>query len=222
MRRSFTLAGAVMAVAVGSAQAQETELFRKLDQNQDGLVAKDEVGENARGLFERLVRMADGNRDGQLSPEEFANGLANRSAGAAADEPAVEARTPANAERGAARQLLARFDKNGDGKLSKSEAPERIAERFARLDIDRNGELDKAELAVVPALPLPMQGQPMPGMNASALLDRLKMADKNGDGLISKSESPERLKASFDRIDANRNGQLDPGEVRAWLSKVRP
>lgn len=41
--------------------------------------------------------------------------------------------------RGGNRDLMGRFDKNGDKKLSKDEMPERMQERFADLDADKDG-----------------------------------------------------------------------------------
>jgi Ca2+-binding EF-hand superfamily protein len=47
------------------------------------------------------------------------------------------------------RQLLRRFDRDGDGQLSVREAPRRIAEAFDRVDADANGQLDRTELTRV-------------------------------------------------------------------------
>ena len=44
--------------------------------------------------------------------------------------------------------------------------------------------------------------------------ERLKAADKNEDGKLSKDEAPERLKPHFDKIDANGDGQLEKEEFR--------
>lgn len=43
--------------------------------------------------------------------------------------------------------LMSRFDKNKDGKLSKSEVPERMASFFGRLDANKDGFIDAKELA---------------------------------------------------------------------------
>jgi hypothetical protein len=43
--------------------------------------------------------------------------------------------------------MLQRFDKNNDGKLSKEECPPQLARQFDQLDADKNGMLDKDELA---------------------------------------------------------------------------
>ena len=41
---------------------------------------------------------------------------------------------------------LTRFDKDGDGKLSRDEAPPRLAERFSKIDTDADGQLTREEL----------------------------------------------------------------------------
>ena len=50
-----------------------------------------------------------------------------------------------------------------------------------------------------------------------AHLERLKAADTNGDGLISRAEAAAlpRLSERFDAIDANRDGQVSFDELRA-------
>lgn len=53
---------------------------------------------------------------------------------------------------------------------------------------------------------------PMTG-HAPAILARLRAADKDKDGKLSKSEAPERLRLHFDKVDANKDGQLDKAEL---------
>jgi Ca2+-binding EF-hand superfamily protein len=43
-------------------------------------------------------------------------------------------------------ELLTRLDKDGDGALSESEAPERMKERFSEFDKDSDGKLSQDEL----------------------------------------------------------------------------
>jgi hypothetical protein len=62
-----------------------------------------------------------------------------------------------------------------------------------------------------------MHRGPMPG-HAAAILGRLRAADKDKDGKLSKSEAPERLQQHFDKIDANKDGQLDKAELGKALA----
>ncbi|MBN6113541.1 EF-hand domain-containing protein [Xanthomonas bonasiae] len=56
------------------------------------------------------------------------------------------------------------------------------------------------------------------------LQQRLKAADANGDGLISRSEadaSLPRIAKRFDALDGNRDGQLSPDELRAAMQAMQ-
>lgn len=58
---------------------------------------------------------------------------------------------PPEGERPSPEQMLQRLDADKDGKISKAEAPERMAENFDRRDTDGDGFLTKEELAAPPA-----------------------------------------------------------------------
>jgi hypothetical protein len=47
------------------------------------------------------------------------------------------------------RQLLARFDRDDDGRLSVREVPRRLAQKLDRADADADGSLDETELTKV-------------------------------------------------------------------------
>ena len=51
--------------------------------------------------------------------------------------------------RGQMLERLIQADANGDGKIQKAEAPERMAGMFDRLDANSDGELDKEELEAI-------------------------------------------------------------------------
>ncbi|MEM9741664.1 MAG: EF-hand domain-containing protein [Pseudomonadota bacterium] len=84
--------------------------------------------------------------------------------------------------------LFELMDANDDGVLSEAEASNAsrqaarqellLAQRFERLDTDANGELDRSEF--------------------SARIDRLKAADANGDGLVSRDEMRAQWRAKRD------------------------
>ncbi len=61
-------------------------------------------------------------------------------------------------------QLFSKFDSDGDGRLSSTEAPPRMAERFGTLDTNGDGFLDRKEMAAAgpPAAAAPA-GQELPG-----------------------------------------------------------
>lgn len=63
-----------------------------------------------------------------------------------------------------------------------------------------------------------MNGAGGKGERGARMLEHLKAADKNGDGMISREEaqaSLPRIAEHFDEIDANKDGQLTFEEIRA-------
>ena len=62
-----------------------------------------------------------------------------------------------------------------------------------------------------------------PGDRQAKMLERLKAADTNADGLISRAEAATlpRLAERFDAIDANKDGQLSFEEMRAARGQHR-
>jgi len=61
------------------------------------------------------------------------------------------------------------------------------------------------------------------GHRHGAMMERLKAADTNGDGLIGKDEAQAlpMLAKHFNEIDTDQNGQLSPDELRAFHEKMR-
>lgn len=59
------------------------------------------------------------------------------------------------------------------------------------------------------------------GKRGGAMIERLKAADTNADGLISRDEAAAlpRLAGNFDAIDANKDGQVSFEELRASRGK---
>ena len=62
-----------------------------------------------------------------------------------------------------------------------------------------------------------------PGAHRGPMLERLKAADTNGDGMVSRAESAAlpTIAKHFDAIDANGDGQITFDELRAFHEKQR-
>merc|ERR1711969_511643 len=51
------------------------------------------------------------------------------------------------------------------------------------------------------------------GGDADGFIERLLSFDENEDGKLSKEELPERMQGMIERIDANKDGVIDKGEL---------
>lgn len=198
----LTLLAALAALGLAEARAQQVgpgginfqELFLTLDGNNDGAIARGEVPESARPAFDRLLKLADKDGDGKLAREEYRDML-------------VRARDSGSS--GMATRFAA-LDKDGDGKISRQEF-QGAPPMFDRLDADKDSFLSKTELASA-----------RPGMGTPAqFVQRLKTMDKNGDGKITREEFT-GFGPNFERVDANKNGVIEPAEIRDFLAAKPP
>ncbi|MFO0901483.1 MAG: EF-hand domain-containing protein [Pirellulales bacterium] len=219
----FGAAASLFLAAPAWLPAQEEALFERLDADKDGQVAADEVDDERRRLFERLLRNGDKNRDGKLSKDEFAAALQPQpvEAAPAGGRPDGAANLPAP------REIFARFDKNGDGKLSKEEAPERMRENFDRIDANQDGQIEQDELRQAFAAMgrrgpdgAPGQLNP-PGRMTPEMVERLfREGDKNGDGKLSVEEVPEARREMFSRIVARMDDDGDKAITKDQFTKA--
>lgn len=95
-----------------------------------------------------------------------------------------------------------RADTNHDGVVSREEFLAARAAQFDRFDSNHDGYLDSADAA---AFPEPM-GRMFPWMQ--------RIADKDGDGRVSREEFNAMPARAFDRMDANQDGVLEPDEMQ--------
>lgn len=201
-RRWSWLAVAGLALG-GPAFGQEgnpDETFAKLDKNGDGKLVASEVPEERKRFFERLLRTGDKDGNGELTKEEFVAGLKDAPAPqrrpGAGDGGAPGGRPFVNPE-----EMFKRIDANGDGKITKEEAPERMKEFFDRLDANKDGGLTIEEFK-------------NRGPGAGGPEDFFKQMDSNGDGKLSKDEVRGPLKERFEQLDADKDGSLTLEEIR--------
>lgn len=246
-RSAIGLAALALLVYFPTARADEPAsqapdaggLFKQLDENDDGLLASDEIPEDRKTLFDRLLRKGDENSDGKLSAEEFAAALSG--GGDSNDEPS-ERQRPARPDRGDRPEpgaFFARLDANGDGKVELDEVPEPGRERFekliARADKDGDGALSREEFTAVvrraggePGKPggpkKPDQAKrPQAGRDPSELFKRM---DRNADGKVTADEVPEERRERFKRLiehaDKDGDGAVSREEFTAAFARRSP
>lgn len=114
---------------------------------------------------------------------------------------------------------FAEADKDADGRIDRVEAQafgERFNTHFDRIDANKDGELDKQELAQ--ARRHGHRGRD--GMRSHMAYQRglIKGMDDDGDGAVSRAELGNKMprwSENFATIDANKDGELSREELRA-------
>ncbi len=109
------------------------------------------LAEGAGGHGERMLQRLDLNRDGAITPDEAGAVRTVRFLRWDSDGDGVitEAEMLAAAQARIARRIAKRFarmDRNGDGRVERAEFDDRGAARFARLDTDGDGRVSREEI----------------------------------------------------------------------------
>ncbi len=189
--------------APGGPQAGRGEFFKNADKNNDGKISKDEAPGQ---MWERLSKL-DKDNDGAVSKEEMAAMMAGRGGPGGPGGPG-----------GGGPQMFERADKNGDGKISKDEAPGEMWERLSKLDKDGDGAVSKEEMAAMtagrggPGGPGGAKG-PGGGPQAGGPAAMFPRYDVDKDGKLSKSEVPAEMWEKMSKADENADGLISREEL---------
>jgi Ca2+-binding EF-hand superfamily protein len=134
---------------------------------------------------------------------------------------------------------FATLDSNKDGFVTKEEMEagrsaihermadhrkERASGMFDRMDSNHDGSITRAEFDAAHAAMGGRMGKmhmAMRGMHGGMAGHMFATADSNKDGRVSLQEANAAAAAHFDRLDANHDGTVTPGEMRAAHKAMR-
>ncbi|WP_437604927.1 hypothetical protein WMF20_27455 [Sorangium sp. So ce834] len=111
--------------------------------------------------------------------------------------------------------LIKRLDKNGDGKLTVAELPEKAQKRLGKADTNKDGTLSAEELKA--------HAEQHKKARAAKQQARFARSDKNGDGFLTRDEVGDKRWERMKAADANRDNKLTADELRAArLARKQP
>jgi Ca2+-binding EF-hand superfamily protein len=130
-----------------------------------------------------------------------------------AADPAATTTAPQASHQHGRGQWFSRLDTNHDGVITKEEhsaaAEARVDKMFAAVDTNHDGKITQDELRA--------SAEARRAAMKAKFDARIKAADKNGDGVLSKDEAAAlpMLGRRFDRLDTNKDGYLSSDEIEA-------
>lgn len=111
----------------------------------------------------------------------------------------------------------ARPDRDGDRRISLAEMQAVQAARFARLDVNRDGQLTREERKAGRQALRAQRSAKRAERQAAAFSRR----DADRDGGLSQAEAPKRFGPRFAQLDADRDGRLTRQELDAGRAAMR-
>jgi Ca2+-binding EF-hand superfamily protein len=190
----------------GSDGPPPNAMFTAMDADGDGAISMRELRKAVVAL-----KQLDADKDGKITQAEAMGG-------------------PQNPQ--AMIDRVMESDKDGDGKLSKSEVPRHLAQMLGGADTNGDGSIDRAELTNAMQNSQPHFGGPGGGgpgrFGGAGGLDgdprpggpNLSQYDRNGDGQLSADEVPTQLRGMLRGTDQNGDGKLDAQEVEAIQQRL--
>ncbi len=221
MKRVFSLAAMALVLATATQlysdepEAKTDELFKKLDVNGDGKLTASEIPPQHRKFFERLLRIGDSDKNGELTRDEFDRALKQ------SDESVTDINKIGNLGGGPParpnmdpKRIFQALDKNKDGKLTRDELEgrPRLLALFDRLG---KGELTIEDVTAG----LANVSKPNAKKSAKkaakkgALAVNGGTAESNDSKEMSDSSENRALPAFFQLLDTNHDGRLSQEEL---------
>ena len=225
-----------------------TAALKALDKNKDGDLTEEEM----RPDFSAFRGRAGQGRGGSgRPPEEGRGGFGPPPEGGPGGRPAGRGPGGDQAGRGGpgramdssgsrSSEMVDRMmgmDRNGDGKLSKSEVGERMQGLITRADRDKDGFVTREELVgmsggrgVDPRGVDPRGGDPRGGEREAGrqggdpgefFARMFEQRDKNEDGKLSPDEMPEQMRGRLEQIDTDKDGSVSRKEMESMMSRLR-
>lgn len=109
-----------------------------------------------------------------------------------------------------AEQMFKRADTNGNGAISATEARAFRDARFARMDVNGDGAVTLEEMT-----------EAARKRSAERVAKMFERADRNGDGVIQRTEFEDRGARRFEMLDADGDGSVTLEEIQARKGRRR-
>jgi Ca2+-binding EF-hand superfamily protein len=111
---------------------------------------------------------------------------------------------------------FAAMDANHDGKVSRDEHAAAARKMFVTMDADKNGKVTAAEMDAA--------HERVTGQKARkgdmAAADKIKVIDKDGDGVLTAEEHAAGSRSMFDAMDTDKDAALSEAEMSAGHAKM--